>query len=212
MKEGSLRRTLLTAMLLLNMLPVAARDLPFAPPKPKAKVNPIVMLPSEHETLVAQLEAGWTPGIKLEQEGLIRCRQFFGPGSNEEIMRQMVNVATYLNAPKRQNARDFMERARKETEKMVPKDKLVWNTIANTNPDDVIFEFTIKGFIDAPDEYECERVIRGEDGMHAVIYHLGNPDASEQEREKALAWVKSVRVDKHSNEAVADSKDEPRTH
>lgn len=210
MTNGKSTRFLVTVMLLLSALPVAARNLPFAPPKAKTKQNPVVFSPFEHEAVMAQLEPGWTLRRNINEDKKVRIMQFFGPGSSEDDMKQMINVATYMEVPARQTAHDFMQHARRECEKMVPKEKLVWKTVSDVNPNDVTFEFSIKGWIDSPDQYELERVIRGKDGMHAVIYHLDNPDASDEQRKHALAWVRSVRLDQR--EDVADSHPEPSAH
>ncbi len=193
--------TLLGVSLLSLSCPnaLAARDLPFAPPRKKEEkkvpLAPILFSPFEHEAVIATLEPGWTLANTIADPKKIVLMQFLPEGDDPNNVQRMINVATYrdLRATKT-NAHDFMINSQKNSEKLAPKGSLSWDVISDSNPNDVIFEYSVKGWKESPDQFEMQRAIKGQDGIHSIIYHVTSPNVSEADHAKMLAFLKSVKV------------------
>lgn len=189
------------AWLLLAPAPVPARDLPFAPPRPKKDENTVIFSPFAHEHLTFKLDRTWIMFNRFNDENAIRVMQFGPEGTQLGDNQEMLNIASYLGVPRKQTAKDFMLHSKKEMQKLVPKDKLSFHEVNTSDPSDVMFEYSIKGWLDSPDQYELQRVIRGKDGIHVVIYHLPTADVSEPDRMRAIAVARSIQVCSNDDDA-----------
>jgi hypothetical protein len=174
--------------------PAIARDLPFAPPRQKPTA-PVVFSPYTHEALVAKLEPGWKLAGEYGDGKKVLVMKFIPPGVDPDgYSPKMINLASFLDVSKKTSALDYMEANKKTTEQMMPKGSVSWQVLESTNPDDVLFAYSIKGSRDGSDQFEMQRVIKGRDGIHTVIYHVGNPDVADADQQKMHAWLKTVKV------------------
>jgi hypothetical protein len=173
--------------------PAVSRDLPFAPPR-RQPLAPVVFSPYTNEALVAKLEPGWTLAGEYGDGKKVLVMKFLPPGADLDFATKMINLASFLDVPKKTSALEYMEGSKKTTEQMTPKGSLNWRVLESTNPDDVVFAYSIKGWKDGTDQFEMQRVIKGRDGIHTAIYHVSNPDVSEADQQKMHAWLKTVKV------------------
>jgi hypothetical protein len=144
-----------------------------------------------HESVRIPLEPGWYEANKLHRENVF-ILQFLPPGDTAQNLHKMINICSYLGLQQKESARQFMNENKKQAEQLTAKASLDWKVVEDNSPGDVTFEYTVKNLANSPDQYEVQRIIQGQDGLHAVIYHLHRPDPSAAERQQMLAWVKSV--------------------
>jgi hypothetical protein len=177
------------------LAPVASgKDLPFAPPR-KKETAPIVFSPYEHEALTGTLELGWLPAEQLSMPNKFVIMKFIPKGQDPEWPQKMINFVSYLGAETKGDARDYMLNTQRASEKLAPKGTLSWDVISADNPNDVMFEYSVKNFKDAPDQFEIQRAIKGRDGLHVVIYHMGDAEVPDAERQKMITFLKtSVKI------------------
>ncbi|HEY9789035.1 MAG TPA: hypothetical protein V6D22_01465 [Candidatus Obscuribacterales bacterium] len=193
-KRGLAALGLTVINLCLPMPGAMAKDLPFAPPR-KKEVAPIVFSPYEHEALTATLDLGWEPAERMMMPNKFMIMKFIPKGEDPEWPQKMVNFVSYLGGETKGDARDYMISTQKASEKFAPKGTLSWDVISGDNPNDVMFEYSVKNFKDAPDQFEIQRAIKGRDGLHVVIYHLGDAEVADAQRQKIISWLKtSVKI------------------
>ena len=169
-------------------LPQAQTSEKSDPSKPTVFVSPYA-----HEALVIVLEPGWTLAKKT-QAAKTYLLQFLPADSPAENVPRMITVTTYAGLQEGVNARDFMMRSRAMQSQSARQDgaTLDWTAIEEDNPKDVLFEYTLKSHPRYADQYEMQRMIAGDDGIHVILFHVKGAGVGPVERAEILRFLKRV--------------------
>jgi hypothetical protein len=135
----------------------------------------------------------WEMGWENKTEVVYIC-EFVPKGQKIESWKELVTLQFY---PKLQNcsAQEFMKAFLKRLHKDEPKVKI--RPIASSF-DNAVVEWNVSNSKHNPDQYEVDRVVKGEEGMHMIHYAVKTSDWSESERTKWLNFLNTAKVKKAS--------------
>jgi hypothetical protein len=178
----------LALLLALSSVPESGRAAPLEPAKPNTVVSPF-----QHESVEIDLDPGWWEARRL-QRGNECLLQFLPPGDTAQDVHKMINFVSYFGLQKRMSPREFMLENKKSFQNLKHGGEAEWKAVKDDDPDDVAFEYRLHGRPGIPDQYELQRVIKGKDALHSIIFHLRKPEASAEERSNMLKVIERMKL------------------
>ena len=158
--------------------------------KPASGDREKILSPFKHESVEITLDPGWFLAKKLRNRDTF-ILQFLPPGETEKNFDQILNVTTYSGL--QTTAKKFMKVSLDKMMSMRRKGASVdYKIIADSDPKDVLYEYSFKGGKSLPDQYEVTRVIMGVDGLHTIINHRPKAEVTPQQRDQMVDMVKRV--------------------
>jgi hypothetical protein len=153
----------------------------------------VIMSPFKHEAVAVTVKPGWSVATKFAQKGMFLL-QILPPGGDPKNPTTLINVATYANSTAAGTAKDYAKREQSNAPKMAGSGKIDFRFTDDSNPNDVTYEITSTGVAKFPDQFEVHRVLRGKDGLHAIIYHVQPATQTKDQIAEMHALLKTVKL------------------
>jgi hypothetical protein len=130
-----------------------------------------ILSPFKHESVAVNVKPGWHVAAKFADKGMFLL-QLVPQGEDAKNPTTLINIVTYANSTAVGTAKEYAKREQANAPKLAGTGKIDFKFTDDTNPNDVTYELTSTGTPKFPDQFEVHRVIKGKDGVHAIIYHV----------------------------------------
>jgi hypothetical protein len=133
----------------------------------------------------------WNIGWQNHTDDCYIC-EFVPQGQKVENWKELVTLQFYPNL-QNCSAPDFMKAFLKRLQKDEPK---VTIRPISSSYDNVVVEWHVSNSKKNPDQYEVDRVLKGEQGLHMIHYAIKTNDWIESERTKWLTFLNNAKIKK----------------
>ena len=133
----------------------------------------------------------WEIGWQNHTDACYIC-EFVPKGQTVENWKELVTLQFYPNLQKC-SAQDFMKAFLSRLNKDEPKVRI---RPISSSSDNAVVEWDVLNSKNNPDQYEVDRVIKGEQGLHMIHYAVKTNDWPESDRTKWLNFLTSAKTKK----------------
>jgi hypothetical protein len=152
-----------------------------------------ILSPFKHEAVSVNVKPGWRVAAKFADKGMFLL-QLVPPDADPKNPSTLINIVTYANSTAVGSAKDYAKREQAGAPKLAGSGKIDFKFTDDSNPNDVTYELTSTGVPKFADQFEVHRVIKGKDGVHAIIYHVQPATQTREQVAEMHELLKQVKL------------------
>lgn len=136
----------------------------------------------------------WKVGYNFEEGGQ-RITEFVIPGETVETWTELVTTQAFLGAQTRMSVEEAMNIVKKRMLDECP--GAMWRVIEQ-HKDEILYESQTTNCVgrgDEADEYEIDKIIKGDTALHRVAYDARQITVSEEKRDQWRELIRKARLD-----------------